>query len=102
MAADWIDVSVTLHTGMVHWPDNPPVKIERFLSIDRGDPANVSAMSLGSHTGTHMDGPVHFIRDGRGLDQMPLDATIGPARVIEIRDSVSVKPDELRPHRIRP
>ena len=37
-----IDVSVSLHSGMVYWPDNPPVRIERALSIDRGDAANVS------------------------------------------------------------
>src|SRR5947209_3594534 len=100
MPSDWIDVSVLLHTGMVHWQDNPPVRIERIMSTDRGDPCNVSAMSMGSHTGTHMDGPVHFVPDGPGLDAMPLDATIGPARVIEIQEAVSIKPPELAPHRI--
>ncbi len=52
----WIDVSVSLHSGMVHWPDNPPVQIERALSIEHGDAANVSEISMGAHTGTHMDG----------------------------------------------
>ena len=60
MAEDWIDISVPLHTGMAHWPDNPPVLIERMEDIDRGDTANVSKLSLGAHTGTHMDAPVHF------------------------------------------
>jgi hypothetical protein len=79
-ANGWIDVSVSLRSGMVHWPDNPPVQIERALSIERGDAANVSEISMGAHTGTHMDGPIHFVREGRGLDEMPLEATIGPAR----------------------
>jgi arylformamidase len=94
----WIDVSVPLHSGMVHWPDNPPVQIERALSIGHGDAANVSEISMGAHTGTHMDGPIHFVQDGKGLDEMPFDATIGRARVIEISDPESIKPKELHPH----
>ncbi len=96
-----IGVSVSLHSGMVHWPDDPPVRIERMLEIERGDVANVSKISMGAHTGTHMDAPLHFVREGKGLDEMPLEATIGRARVIEIHDPESVKPDELRPHGIR-
>jgi arylformamidase len=96
----WVDVSVPLRSGMVHWPDNPPVRIERMLDIERGDVANVSTISLGSHTGTHMDAPIHFVRGGEGMDRMPLDATMGPARVIEIQDPTSIKPDELDPHGI--
>nr|HET6901773.1 cyclase family protein [Ktedonobacteraceae bacterium] len=101
MAEDWIDISVPLHTGMAHWPDNPPVLIERMEDINRGDTANVSKLSLGAHTGTHMDAPVHFFPTGKGIDTMPLSATIGLARVIEIQDSESIKLDELRPHQIQ-
>ena len=97
----WIDVSVPLRTGMVHWPDNPSVRIERMLDLEHGDAANVSTLSMGSHTGTHMDAPLHFVRGSKGLDEMPLEATIGQARVIEIHDAESVKPEELRPHHIR-
>lgn len=102
MAYDWIDVSVPLRTGMAHWPDNPPVAIERMLNIDAGDACNVSKMSLGAHTGTHMDAPVHFLRDGLGIDQMPLTAAMGRARVIEIHDNESIKPGELAAHHIQP
>jgi arylformamidase len=97
----WVDVSVALHSDMVHWPDNPPVRIERMLDIEQGDAANVSKISMGSHTGTHMDAPLHFVRDGRGLDEMPLDAAMGRARVIEVLDPESIKPSDLRPHEIR-
>jgi len=82
MENGWIDVSVSLHSGMVHWPDNPPVRIERTQSIEKGDAANVSEISMGAHTGTHIDGPIHFVREGKGLDEMPLTATIGRARVV--------------------
>ena len=101
MIADWIDVSVPLRTDMVHWPDNPPVSIERMLDIEHGDLANVSKLSMGAHTGTHMDAPLHFFRTGKGIDTMPLMATIGRARVIEIRDPESIKPEELGSYQLR-
>lgn len=101
LAGGWIDVSVAVRSGMPHWPDNPPVRVERMLDIGRGDIANVSILSMGSHTATHMDAPLHFIEDGKGLDEMPLAAIIGRARVIEIEDPVSVKPEELRRDGIR-
>jgi arylformamidase len=96
LAQGWKDVTAPLHTGMVHWPDNPPVSIERMLDISKGDNANVSAMSMGSHTGTHMDAPVHFLNDGIGLDRMDLDATIGKARVIKIDDKEAIRPEAIR------
>ena len=101
MAEDWIDVSVPLRSGMVHWPDNPPVLIERALDMGRGDAANVSKLSMGVHTGTHMDAPIHFFPTGKGIDSMPLTAAIGRARVIEISDAESIKTEELRSHRIQ-
>ena len=97
----WMDVSVPLRTGMVHWPRDPGARIKRRLDMDRGDDVNLSVISMGAHTGTHMDAPVHFIPRGKGMDRMPLSAVIGPARVIEIRDRRSINVGELRPHRIR-
>jgi arylformamidase len=98
---NWIDISVPIYTGMVHWPDNPPVQVDYMLHMDRGDICTVSTLSMGSHTGTHMDGPLHFIAEGLGLHEMPLDAALGRARVIEIRDPESIKPEELEPHHIQ-
>lgn len=101
MTNSWIDISVPLRSGMVHWPDNPPVSINRMMSIDRGDLCNVSKLSFGAHTGTHMDAPIHWVPGGEGIDAMPLDAGMGHARVIAIQDAESVKPDELRRHHPR-
>jgi arylformamidase len=98
----WIDVSVRLHNGMVHWPNDPPISITRHRSIEAGDNANVSQISMGSHTGTHMDGPLHFIPGEVGVDDMELEATIGPARVLEIEDPVAVRVGELKRHDIEP
>jgi arylformamidase len=101
MNDSWIDISVPVFTGMAHWPDNPAVRIERMLDIELGDVCNVSTLSLGAHTGTHMDAPLHFLRHGAGIDAAPFSATVGPARVIEIRDTESIKGAELAEHDIR-
>jgi arylformamidase len=98
---DWIDISVPIYTGMVYWPDNPGVHIERFQDLSRGDAANVSKLEMGAHTGTHMDAPRHFLTFGAGLDEMPLDAAIGPARVIRIEHPQAILPAELEAHRLR-
>jgi arylformamidase len=101
MNQPWIDISVTIHSGMPFWPDNPPINIQRQLDINKGDNCNVSEISMGVHTGTHMDAPLHFFPQGADITTVPFDAVIGPARVIEIHDTESIKPAELEPHHIR-
>jgi arylformamidase len=98
---EWIDVSVTVRDGMAHWPDNPPIVLQRVMDLQHGDECNLSRLAMGVHSGTHMDAPVHFRQGGLGLDDMPLRATIGEARVIEIADPRRVTSDELRSHRPR-
>src|SRR4051812_22487802 len=95
MPQDWIDISVPVRSGMVHWPGDPEIKVERIRDMARGEVCNVSHLTLGAHTGTHMDAPLHFIREGKSMDQLPFGATVGPARVIEIRDLESIKIEEL-------
>ncbi len=97
----WIDISVPIRDATVHWPSDPPVSIKRVKDIEKGDTANLSVISMGAHSGTHVDAPIHFIKDGKGVDRIPLDTVIGRARVIEIRDPESIKPEELARHRIQ-
>jgi arylformamidase len=77
------------------------VQIKRVLDMARGDRCNVSQFDMCAHTGTHMDASLHFLAQVAGLDQMPFEATIGPARVIAIKDRESIQPEELRRHRIQ-
>lgn len=81
----WIDVSVPIRSCMPHWPDNPPIVVEKIMDMDHGGAANVSKLSLGVHTGTHVDAPSHFSPDGIGVDELPIDALVGVARVVEIK-----------------
>jgi arylformamidase len=93
---EWIDVSVPIYGGMVHWPDNPPIELNAVMHLDRGDICTVSALKMGLHTGTHIDGPNHFIPGAAGTDSVPLENLIGPARVVEIEDRRAVTQAELR------
>jgi arylformamidase len=97
----WFDVSVPIRDGMVHWPDNPPVVLERMMDLDHGASANVSKLSLGVHTGTHVDAPVHFDPKAAGVDKIPLDVLCGNARVIEIRHRREVTVEELAAARVK-
>ena len=99
--SSWIDVSVPLRDGMLHWPGDPPVSITRVKDISKGNTANLSLMSMGTHSGTHVDAPVHFLADGKGIDQADISALVGRARVIDIAAPASITVKELKPHRIR-
>jgi len=96
-----IDISMTIHEGMVMWPGDFPVSIEKTQEIAAGGPYNLSRIQMSLHAGTHMDAPVHFIAGGPGITDLPLDATVGPARVIEIHDPESIKRPELEAHAIK-
>jgi arylformamidase len=95
---DWIDVSVPLRSDLPAWPGDVPVEFARRMKLEDGADYNISMLTLSTHSGTHMDAPLHFIEGGVSIDQMPLDTTVGPARVIEIADTFSIKPLELDPH----
>jgi len=75
------DISVTLEDGIPIWPGNPPFELVRVNKLEEGATSNVSKLSLGVHTGTHVDAPIHFIQGGSGVDQLPLEILTGKATV---------------------
>jgi arylformamidase len=79
-----IDISVPVRPGMVTYPGDPPVTLERVASIADGHPANLSRLDFGVHSGTHVDAPVHFIDGAAGVDAVPLELLVGPARVVDL------------------
>ncbi len=91
----WIDISTPLQSGMVVWPGDDAVRVEQTMFLERGDPFNLTRLAMTVHTGTHIDAPCHFLRNGKAMDTMPLDVMIGPARVVDIEDPVAVRPAEL-------
>jgi arylformamidase len=76
------DISVTVRPGMHVYPGNPGVRLERHESIADGAQANVSKLELGVHTGTHVDGALHFIDGAPGTEALPLELLVGRAVVV--------------------
>jgi len=76
------DVSVPLRTGMVVYPGDPEVRLERWSSISEGAVANLSRLDFGVHSGTHVDAPLHFIDGAAGAEKLPLDVLVGPCVVV--------------------
>lgn len=79
-----IDVSVPIHDAMTVYRGNPPVRIRPAMTLRRNG-VNLSELCLGSHTGTHVDAPNHFVQGGKGIDQLDLGRFVGPAWVADLR-----------------
>lgn len=101
--SEWIDISIPFHDNMIQGEQEPLLPhIEHIRSPEKGDKTTMTQINICTHVGTHIDAPLHFIAGGMSIDQMSLDTTIGPARVIEIKDPVSIKMEELAPYNIQP
>jgi len=80
-----IDISVPISTTMVTWPGDPKPDIHFVKTMAEGGTSNTSAFTMGSHNGTHVDAPLHFVEDAMPIDRVPLDVLIGAARLLDMR-----------------
>lgn len=91
-----IDVSLGIGPDMLTWPGDPPVEVDPAKRLAKGDAANVSELRLGTHTGTHVDPPFHFIDGAPTAESLDLSVLVGPAVVADLRDAgATITPDEL-------
>jgi len=91
-----IDISRPVGADTPVWPGDPPVTLEPVARLEAGDPAAVSRLTLGTHTGTHVDPPAHFLPGGATVDQLDLDVLVGPALVVDLTATVGpVDPEAL-------
>lgn len=67
--------------GCEIYPGDPQPERMLLNSMENGDLYNLSTFSMCVHNGTHVDAPLHFIRDGKSIDGIPLEKCIGPAFV---------------------
>jgi arylformamidase len=79
-----IDISLPIGPETPVWPGDPPVLVEPVARVEAGDPAGVSRLTLGTHTGTHVDPPAHFLPGAATVDALPLDVLVGPAVVADL------------------
>lgn len=90
-----LDISVPLMAGVPTYPGNPAFELQPIKRIAEGGSSNVSRVSMGTHTGTHVDAPRHFFDSGAGVDELPLDLLIGRARVVEIPHRGGIGQEDL-------
>ena len=99
------DISLAIEPGLPTWPGSAGFRVHSTSQISAGDSANVSVVELDVHTGTHVEGPLHFIDDGAPVDAFPLEQFVGPARVVhvdgeavtaEALDALAIEADPLR------
>jgi len=91
-----IDVSVPNGAGQHVYPGDPEPRVEPVRRIAQGDVCNLSLLHLGSHTGTHVDAPYHFLADGPRLGEVSLDRMVGPCVVADLRGRREVDAASLR------
>ena len=82
---DYIDVTYPVDETLRIYPGDPLYTVKPYLAVARGDLCNVAAFSMGCHTGTHMDAPLHFVEGAASVDQVDLSRINGEARVIEYK-----------------
>lgn len=80
----FVDISMPIRRGMATFPGDPPVRVEPVRDLARGDPYRLCALALGSHAGTHIDAPRHFLDLAPGVDGLDPEALIGPCQVVEV------------------
>jgi arylformamidase len=96
----WIDATATLDPATTPvYEGDAPMKFDFLKDMRKGDGFTLSVYSMGAHSGTHIDAPMHFVRDGASIDNVSLEPLIGPARVIDIADAVqAIDAAELNRH----
>lgn len=78
-----VDLTMPIRPGMAVYPGDPEVLFEPVTRLE-ADPFNLTRVSFGTHTGTHLDAPWHFMAGGETVDRIDLRKCIGPARIIDV------------------
>ena len=77
-----VDLSHPVAAGMQVFPGDPEVSISNAATVE-ADGFQVAELHLGSHTGTHLDAPLHTVPGGAAVDELPLEQLVGPARIVK-------------------
>jgi len=79
-----IDLSLTISESIPTFPGSPKPQFIAWSDI-KDDGYNLELLFLSSHTGTHLDAPYHFVKNGLKINQIPLDRLIGKAILIKLK-----------------
>ncbi len=89
------DVTVPLSPALPTFPGDPRFPMEFTHRIEDGQPYNVARITMGAHSGTHVDAPYHFLADGATVEELPLEILMGKARVAEISAREKIERSDL-------
>jgi len=78
-----VDLTHELHNGMPIYPGDPSPSFVSYATLEKNG-VNLTKLTLGSHTGTHIDAPRHFIPDGIGIDQISPNKLVGEAYIADM------------------
>jgi kynurenine formamidase len=100
-----IDLSYPISDGMFRYPGpyHPDVRVEQTGSYER-DKCEVRKLTLGTHTGTHVDAPRHFDPKGKTIDKIPLEMLVAEAEVFDVthrRPGEEIGLCDLEPKRLK-
>ena len=90
------DITMPLSAELPVFPGDPPVSVEPVTRLARGDAANVSRISLATHSGTHIDVPRHYDDGGLTVDHLPLTLLVGNVLVVELHGVRQIGREELK------
>ncbi len=88
------DISIPLTEHLPVWPTSEKFSIAWVKNIDE-DGANESKLSFNTHTGTHIDVPYHFLKEGKKIGDISLERLIGKAMVLECHSDGNIGPELL-------
>ena len=89
-----IDISQEIRNCKVY-PGDPKPIVTKLSDISKGDMYNLSSFSMCAHNGTHIDAPFHFIKNGKCVDNIPLDVFVGLAYVA-VHEGIVFADDALK------
>lgn len=79
-----LDISLEIAKNMIFYPGDPEFTLKSVLNMSKGDDLNLSEIKMGVHTGSHLDSPLHFIKNGESITDMPITRFYGNCLVIDL------------------
>lgn len=89
------DVTLSLSSQVPTFPGDPPFELQPLSRIQDGSPYSLARIAMGTHSGTHVDAPSHFLADGATVDELPMEILLGKARVVELPVSEKIERTDL-------
>jgi len=90
-----IDITRPIEAAALVHPDDPAPRLSRYYSIAAGADYNLTRLDCTLHTGTHLDAPLHFFKDGAAIDELPVERFCVACQVVDTGDAPSVEPEHL-------